>query len=250
MNAEQDPIHNLLSEGTQFYNYGYEIFGPLDFTNYQDLREKLSDRIFGELIKYNGQPIDGELQLENYHQIIEEKQIDHHAFLSEIRRNCPSSWCTSDFLVKLIATAEARFNCKFQIYNEKIEFRVCRPNQDDNNPMHRDHWFPYFRPLLNIYIPLSGSYCDSALPIAPKSHLWTDEDVVPTFGYGESKTERNGVAFSVPEIKQSRLDIVLHRPDVPPGGFMLFSPLLVHGGGSNSSHETRFSLEIRLEKSD
>ena len=31
------------------------------------------------------------------------------------------------------------------------------------------------------------------------------------------------------------------------GDFMLFSPLMVHGGGNNTSDCTRFSFEIRLE---
>ena len=52
---------------------------------------------------------------------------------------------------------------------------------------------------------------------------------------------------SVPEIKESSKNIVKHRPDVLEGDFMLFSPMCIHGGGSNEGFDTRFSLEIRLE---
>ena len=98
-----------------------------------------------------------------------------------------------------------------------------------------------------MYVPLSGSFPDSALPIVPRSNHWTDEDVKPTFGYDEGKTVKGAVRFSVPEVAESTRPLDKHRPDVSPGGFMLFSPMLVHGGGSNGSHHTRFSFEFRLE---
>ena len=85
----------------------------------------------------------------------------------------------------------------------------------------------------------------------PFSHEWTDEDVVPTFTYEESKAGKkyikNGIAYSVPGIKTCKKETILHRADLTQGDFMLFSPKMVHGGGTNGSHETRFSFEIRLE---
>ena len=141
----------------------------------------------------------------------------------------------------------------FSKYKNKIEYRVVRPNMEDNNPLHRDSWFPYFVPLINVYLPLAGSFCDSAMKIVPFSHKWSEEDVTPTFTYKESTdgkkfiNPKTGVAYSVPEISVSKKEITPHRPDVMEGDFMLFSPLMVHGGGNNTSDCTRFSFEIRLE---
>ena len=141
---------------------------------------------------------------------------------------------------------------KFRLYKEKVEFRVVRPNYDDNNEFHRDHWFPYFTPLMNVYLPM-WKQLYSAMCVVPFSHKWSDEDVKPTFTFEESKAGKkfigkNGVAYSVPSIASSRKEIKPHRPDVVEGDFMLFSPLMIHGGGSNSSIHTRFSFEIRLEE--
>ena len=87
--------------------------------------------------------------------------------------------------------------------------------------------------------------------IVPFSHNWSEDDVVPTFTYEESvagkKYIKNGVAYSVPSIKLCKKPINLHRADLTDGDFMLFSPKMVHGGGTNESLQTRFSFEIRLE---
>ena len=62
-----------------------------------------------------------------------------------------------------------------------------------------------------------------------KSHLWADEDVIPTHGQGE-KLIKNGIAYSAPGIKYCKHEIITHRPDVKTGDFMIFNPKCVHGG--------------------
>ena len=155
------------------------------------------------------------------------------------------------FIENIISIAEKDLNIRFEQYNSNIEFRVVRPNVSDNNERHRDHWFPYFTPLVNIYVPLSGSYYDSALRIVPFSHDWPDEDVKPTFTYEElvagKKFVKNCIQYSVPAVESCTRKIKPHSPDLTDGDFMLFSPKLIHGGGGNGSTKTRFSLEIRLE---
>ncbi len=87
------------------------------------------------------------------------------------------------------------------------------------------------------------------MKVVPKSHKWSDEDVIPTFsGDSGQKYIKNGVKYSAPGIKYSKHEIVTHRPDVKTGDFMLFNPKAVHGGGDNFSDYTRVSLEIRVEK--
>ena len=39
-------------------------------------------------------------------------------------------------------------------------------NYDDNNNF-IETWFPYFTPLMNVYLPICGSNCDSAMCVVP-----------------------------------------------------------------------------------
>ena len=98
-------------------------------------------------------------------------------------------------------------------------------------------------------MPICGSSYGSVLQIVPGSHLWSDEDVVPTHKYDDNtkRIGENGVAYSTPTIEYCKQTIISHRPDVPEGGYMLFSPIMIHGAGSNKTNKTRFSLEIRFE---
>jgi ectoine hydroxylase-related dioxygenase (phytanoyl-CoA dioxygenase family) len=173
--------------------------------------------------------------------------VDHHAFIQKTKRYLPVEWIGQPCLSRLVETAGALTGKTLRLYGGHLEFRVVRPHCRDNNPWHRDHWFEYFAPLVNVYLPISGSHCDSSLQIVPFSHLWGDDEVVPTFRAGESKTNRDGILYSVPEVKESARPILGHRMDILPGDFALFSPRMVHGEGTNASPETRFSLEFRLE---
>ena len=105
--------------------------------------------------------------------------------------------------------------------------------------------------MINIYLPISGSDYRSVLKIVPSSHNWSDTDVIPTFEYDRGKSyNKDGIAFSTPTISECKREVLIHKPDVAEGDFMLFSPLLIHGGGENGGSLTRFSLEIRLKLSD
>jgi hypothetical protein len=191
--------------------------------------------------------------LGDYHLYLDQLGLEHHEFIKAVGRTVPIESLDMSYIDNIVEIANKDLDNDFKIYGAKIEFRVVRPNNEDNNDPHRDHWFPYFTPLVNIYIPLSNSYYDSSMGIVPFSHEWSDEDVVPTFTYEDTlagkKYVKNGVSYSVPTVKTSAKEFYLHRPDLIEGDFMLFSPKLIHGGGTNSSKGTRFSFEIRLESS-
>ncbi|MBA4054514.1 MAG: hypothetical protein C0490_07375, partial [Marivirga sp.] len=44
-----------------------------------------------------------------------------------------------------------------------FHFRVIRPNQADNNPLHRDVWLEDYDDCINLYIPIAGSDEKSSL---------------------------------------------------------------------------------------
>lgn len=243
------PVHDSLDSEHQFKIYGYKTYRnshddfvtlKRSFSNY--IQEKMESLGSGKIADFS---------LKNYHLHLHELGLQHHDFIKSIGRVVPLEVLDTTYIDKVIEIANDDLSRTFRIYNSKIEFRVVRPSNEDNNELHRDHWFPYFTPLVNIYLPLQNSFYDSAMGIVPFSHDWSEEDVVPTFTYEESaagkKYVKNGISYSVPAVEKSTKELKLHRPDLTEGDFMLFSPKLVHGGGSNSSNGTRFSFEIRLE---
>lgn len=240
-------ILDKLPESLPLKRYGYQVIRHPNPGLYGGLRERFRAFLQLGLENFLGRTLDG-FHLETYHQTLEINGIGNHSFVQKFKRNLPEEWLYEDpYIKQLLITVSEFTNQELRFYRNRLEFRVCRPHHDDNNPWHRDHWFPYFEPLLNIYLPMAGSYVDSSLQMVPGSHKWTDEEVQPTFGYAESKTQKNGVLYSVPEVKFCKYEIKGHRPDVVPGDFVLFSPKCVHGAGNNSSPETRFSFEFRLE---
>lgn len=243
------PIHEFLPNDHQFKIYGYKTYRN-DIDSYRALKESFKNYIRIKLEEFSKKSMP-DFTLETYHLFLEDNSIDHHEFISSIGRSVEISNLDAQYIENIISIANKDFIKNFSIFKSKIEFRVVRPSNDDNNDLHRDHWFPYFTPLVNVYLPLAGSFHDSALGIVPFSHDWSEEDVVPTFTYEESvagkKYIKNGIAYSVPAVEKCTKEIKLHRADLTEGDFMLFSPKMVHGGGTNGGYQTRFSFEIRLE---
>ena len=247
--SEPTAIHQRIPATDPFAIYGYRIFRHVNPASYEILSQKFQDELAGRLKSFSSCNTD-DFELHTYHEFVERNKIDHHGFIAEQKRNLPKDWLKDPYFESLRQSAENYFGVKLEFYRNNIEYRVVRPHFEDNNPMHRDHWFGYFRPLINIYVPMAGSWCDSAMTITPRSHLWPDDSVTPAFEAGSQKTIKNGIAYSVPDIVHSDFEIKPHRPDIVRADFMLFSPLMVHGAGTNHSTQTRFSFEVRLEVVD
>tara|TARA_B110000438_G_C15556482_1_gene539260 strand:+ start:23 stop:751 length:729 start_codon:yes stop_codon:yes gene_type:complete len=188
--------------------------------------------------------------LGQYHQVLKENNIDTHAFISSLekKRKLPDEFLNNRFVQLLLDRTNKELDGDFKINNNDVWFRVCRPSADDSNDLHRDTWFSNYKGLLNYYIPVSGSFVDSAMKIVPFSHKWTNDEVKPSIPEGDGKYLKNGIAYSACTIGYCKYDIKPHRPDVPKGSVMIFDPNMIHGGGDNYSPETRFSFEIRIEK--
>ena len=230
----------------QFNDYGYSIINSNLVTEYNSFEKLLVQYFNTNLISENTDSFELLDSMSNYHKIIEESKISHHDFIKKISRKLPDEFINHLFVKKIISHCEKYLKCKLSITDNIVWFRLCRSKSDDSNDLHRDHWFPNYSDVLNLYVPISGSYSDSAMKIVPKSHLWSDEDVIPTHGEGEKRI-KNGIAYSAPGIKYCTHEIITHRPDVKTGDFMIFNPKCVHGGGDNFSEYSRTSLEIRIQ---
>lgn len=124
-----------------------------------------------------------------------------------------------------------------------FHFRVIRPMQADNNPLHRDVWLEDYDDCINIYIPIAGSNEQSSLILLPGSHLWPESRIEKT----NAGAEINGIKFNVPAVTEIRGSYVAERPDPKVNQILVFSPYLIHGGAVNSNKDlTRISIEMRL----
>ena len=230
-----------------FANYGYEIINSDLVKEHFEFEALMCQYFSSNISKF----IEEDIVLNNmskFHDVVNKTNLDHHAFIKFVSRKLPKEFHQTDFIEKIIMNCEKFIDKKINITDNLVWFRICRPGFDDSNDFHRDHWFPNYNDVLNLYIPICGSYCDSAMKIVPKSHKWSEDQVVPTFaGDSGEKYIKNGVAYSAPGIKYCEFEIMPHRADIRLGDFMIFHPKCIHGGGDNFSDDTRISLEIRIE---
>ncbi len=130
--------------------------------------------------------------------------------------------------------------------SQKIfHFRVIRPNQSDNNPLHRDVWLEDYDDCINLYIPVAGSNEKSSLILFPGSHYWPESRIEKT----DAGALINGVKFNVPAVTAIAGDYSVERPSPGENQVLVFSPYLIHGGAVNlNPGMTRISIEMRLWK--
>lgn len=126
-----------------------------------------------------------------------------------------------------------------------FHFRVIRPLQKDNNPLHRDVWLEDYADCINLYIPVAGSNELSSLIIIPGSHRWPESRVERT----DTGAIVGGIKFNVPAVTALKGDYTTERPNPLENQVLVFSPYLVHGGSANlNTDKTRVSIEMRLWK--
>jgi hypothetical protein len=184
-------------------------------------------------------------QLDQYHKIAH-TQENHLAAVEQ----------TKTLDVKLFPVAinilEQRISaiCRQQLIarnpydNQSIfHFRVIRPKQQDNNPLHRDVWLEDYKDCINLYIPIAGSNENSSLVIVPGSHQWPESKIERTI----SGAHINNIKYNVPAITSINAPAEYLRPNPKENEVLVFSPYLIHGGAANLNDDrTRISIEIRL----
>jgi hypothetical protein len=124
-----------------------------------------------------------------------------------------------------------------------FHFRVIRPHQPDNNPLHRDVWLDDYKDCLNVYIPVCGSNDKSSLIIIPRSHHWPESKIERTC----DGAKIGEVKYNVPAVTKLDSDAEFVRPNPKENEVLIFSPYLLHGGSANLNDDiTRISIEVRL----
>jgi hypothetical protein len=126
-----------------------------------------------------------------------------------------------------------------------FNIRLVRPGQSDFNPPHKDVWIDRLRNAVNIYAPLAGSNQNSALPVAPGTHLWKESEIKRT----DTGAIKGSSTYTVPAVVATKKELRMIRPNPRENEVLVFSPYMIHGGGFNSNADTtRVSLEVRFWK--
>ncbi|MEM7463042.1 MAG: hypothetical protein AAF362_10210 [Pseudomonadota bacterium] len=231
-----------LTSGCEWSNAGY-VVAPFISENSMNLLLDSIRQVALEAIYPSKLDYPDDFELERYHQYLSENN-DHAKIVAEIRSTLQHR-LPETLLGEIDETISRILNVEVSSIHpwkerERVQIRVVRPGRQDYNPPHRDVWLPHLRNGINIYVPLAGSTRKSSLPVAPGSHLWTED--------GDKRTMQgsvlNGIKFSVPS---SLSDLEMVRPN--PGAYevLVFSPYMLHGYALNLEEDkTRISLEMRF----
>ncbi|HEY3402887.1 MAG TPA: phytanoyl-CoA dioxygenase family protein [Ohtaekwangia sp.] len=235
-----------LTAETTWATSGFTIEKFLDHNTFQRFAEATKVLLLN-LWKEAGLSVPNNFLPEQYHTLI----ADYKNHLQAIEKTKQLS--VRDFPIP-IGQIEERISsiCRIPLVARNpfddqsiFHFRIIRPGQGDNNPLHRDVWLEDYDNCINLYIPVAGSTPQSSLILIPGSHHWPESRVQRT----RSGAIINGIKFNVPAVTAISGDYQIQRPSPDENNLLIFSPYLIHGGAVNlHSDITRISIELRLWK--
>lgn len=234
---------------------GYKIAKILKKNQFVYLKEAVKNFIKNALVSSLGNTIFcdmerkyGKFKIENYHMFASDEKI-HSKVLAYTRAGIDFGDKRYDlgFRKSFLENSLSKIlGHEVELYYN-LEIRIVRPNSTDNNPLHRDCYLDHLRNKINVYLPIAGSNLKSSLCLIPGSHRLSESKISRT----QNGATVNGRKFTVPaivEVKNTKLNLIRVSPKY--GEINVFSPYLIHGGGSNQGKNTRCSLEIRFYKKD
>ena len=235
-----------LTASTHWHANGFTIETFLDKKTFDSFDRRTHELII-ECWKKAGLEPSNDFALDQYHTLVENFQ-QHLAAVDKTKllsiQNFPIPVRLLEDRVSQICGQRLEVRNPYD-GQQVFHFRVIRPQQWDNNPLHRDIWLPDYDDCINLYIPIAGSNERSSLIIIPGSHLWPESRIEKT----TSGAQINGLKYNVPAVTSIKGTYSIERPNPRKNEVLVFSPYLIHGGAVNlNSSETRISIEIRLWK--
>ena len=246
-----------------WYKLGYQSTKFFDLVEFEDLKTGITNSIKKIIENKTGINTDG-FKLEKYHNWIKSDK-DHLKVVSKTRDlfpenfNFPINKLIPKFSKALnIELTDIEPNTKKQMH---IIVRINRPKSSDYNPAHKDIYESYDGAeigigdhvdhytdklkFINLWIPIAGVTENSSLPVAPSSHLISENQILRT----TEGSVIEGNKYRVRMVKKWGSHSSLIRPKVSYGEVLIFSSHLIHGLATNEeSGLTRVSLEFRLFK--
>ena len=132
-------IHEYINNESQFFKFGFDLLKGDYELWLKHIKKPVEDYLRNSLIKYNSKYILNSLS--DYHNSFKANNNDHHLFIKKISRYIPEDVIDrkNEYLINAEDRLGSLFKKKLKLYQNRIEFRVVRPNQPDNNLLHRDH---------------------------------------------------------------------------------------------------------------
>lgn len=235
-----------LTQQTFWAQQGYAVTPLLSASEFATLRQGIQ-HILQRLVQAQGVDVVDEEDLTHYHRWIRHDEALHYAIA---KWGLPLSELPMD---PAILTQRISDRVGIPLRIKKLPnaseivfgFRVVRPGSSDESPFHRDAWQSFWRHTLNVWIPVAGCDAQSTLSVVPGSHRWPESDVERTV----EGALVNGRQYRVPAVVSILRPFEVMQPNPSYTEALLFSPYLIHGGGSNQNpDQTRISIELRFER--
>ena len=233
-----------------WYSEGYTTAPFLWNEEFGDLKKGITNTI-SDLLTKEGIDTTG-FTLEKYHKYVKTNE-QHFSIVSKTRDLFPEQFRLN--IKELMPTFSHLLGFELSNINPKtndrvhIIVRINRPKSNDYNPPHKDMYEAYdregyFPQFVNFWIPIAGVTDKTSLPIVPKSHLISEDNVVRTSDGGIVGGNKYRVRF----IKEWG-DNSMIRTNVTDSEVLIFSSHLIHGLAKNGEDDlTRVALEFRLFK--
>ena len=233
-----------------WYSEGYTTAPFLWNEEFGDLKKGITNTI-SDLLTKEGIDTTG-FTLEKYHKYVKTNE-QHFSIVTKTRDLFPEQFRFN--IKELMPTFSNLLGFELSNINPKtndrvhIIVRINRPKSNDYNPPHKDMYEAYdregyFPQFVNFWIPIAGVTDKTSLPIVPKSHLISEDNVVRTSDGGIVGGNKYRVRF----IKEWG-DNSMIRTNVTDSEVLIFSSHLIHGLAKNGEDDlTRVALEFRLFK--
>ncbi|ADQ17658.1 phytanoyl-CoA dioxygenase family protein [Leadbetterella byssophila] len=238
-----------------WYQEGYTVKPFLSESEFAYLKEGLTNSVAALIREELNLEVPADFVLENYHHLVKNSE-DHYKVVRRTRDLFAEDF---NFPVKsILPKFEAILGFGLTDINPEdgkelhIIVRINRPGSNDFNPPHKDVYervdeANYIPPFVNLWIPIAGVTENSSLPIAPGSHLISEDQVCRTFDGAVVE----GNKYRVRMIESWGGSTHLERAKVKDGDVLFFSGHLIHGLAVNAEPDmTRVALEFRLFKKD
>ena len=242
-----------ISYDQPWYKKGYTTANFLNKEDFNLLLEGLTESI-KKLINIEFDLDLSNFELHKYHHYIKTNE-DHFKIASKTRDLFPNDFNFN--ILEILPKFESILGFKltdinpFNKQKAHIIVRINRPFSKDFNPPHKDIYEgvdneSYIPQFINLWIPICGVTQNSSLPVAPESHLLSENKIKRTFD--GAIVEGNKYRVRMIESWDSNK---LFRTNVKYGEVLFLSSHLVHGLAINQENDTtRVALEFRLFKED
>jgi hypothetical protein len=237
-----------LAAGCAWFRPGYlveRIFTDAEFQRIYDALEG----VIRSTLEEHGVDTAG-FTMERYHRYVDDRL--HGRIIRKTSRLFPGDFRidVDDIVGKIeeIVGVKLGFVVEALNKNQWLISRINRPGSKDFNTAHKDVYgmydsSAYIPRMINCWIPVCGVARNTGLPVAPGSHLVSEDRVLRT----KAGCTMNGIPYSVNAIASwdGQNSMVTLAPEQ--GEAIVFSSHLVHGLARNqNADQTRISFEFRL----